>query len=255
MTARVAPVVTFHLEFAADMGRDLTKDATILDLGCGVGGTVELLRLAGYKAFGVDMARDLDAAEQRIREVTHDDSSGRILRQLDLTPYRIPFDDNTFDYVFSEQVLEHVANYEESLAENWRVLKPGGFSLHVFPSRWRPVEPHVFVPFGGVMQSEPYLRIWSRLGIRNEFQSGIHWREVARKNAEYLRSGTNYLSKRQIEQKVARIFDRWSWQELAFTHRSFGRSRILYGLFRAIPPLLTVYRTLHTRVLYLEKSR
>lgn len=151
--APVAPVVTLHLKLAADMGRDLTKDATILDLGCGVGGTVEPFRSAGYKAFGVDMARDLDAGEQRIREVTHDDSSGRILRQLELTPYRIPFDDNTFDYVFSEQVLEHVANYEESLAENWRVLKPGGFSLHVFPSRWRPVEPHVFVPFGGVMRA------------------------------------------------------------------------------------------------------
>jgi len=30
-----------------------------------------------------------------------------MIRLIDLEPYRIPFDDDTFDLVVSEQVLEH----------------------------------------------------------------------------------------------------------------------------------------------------
>lgn len=249
-----SPIVRFHLRIASEVGRSITQESTILDFGCGEGRTVEALRSAGYDAYGADMERDLDAAEQAIRSKTAVSSTERILRSLQQEPYRIPFKDATFDYVFSEQVLEHVVNYDESLAENWRVMKPGGFAIHIFPSRWRPVEPHVYVPFGGVLRSEPYLRIWARLGIRNEFQNGMNWREVARANAEYLRTHTNYLPKKEIDKAVARHFHRWSWQEVAFVRHSFGRSRNLYPVLRAVPPLLHAYRAFHTRVLYLEKT-
>lgn len=50
----------------------------------------------------------------------------------------IPFDDETFDVVFSSHVLEHVPHIDELLSEIFRVLKPGGVSLHVLPSpTWR----------------------------------------------------------------------------------------------------------------------
>jgi len=38
----------------------------------------------------------------------------------------LPFPDNTFDYIYSFGVLHHVANTEKSIAEVYRVLKPGG---------------------------------------------------------------------------------------------------------------------------------
>jgi len=41
---------------------------------------------------------------------------------------RIPFDDGTFDYVINKEVMEHVENLDEALAEIHRVLKPGGKS-------------------------------------------------------------------------------------------------------------------------------
>ncbi len=50
----------------------------------------------------------------------------------------IPYDDNTFDVVFSSNVLEHVIKLEELVLETQRVLKPGGISIHILPSTsWR----------------------------------------------------------------------------------------------------------------------
>jgi predicted SAM-dependent methyltransferase len=48
---------------------------------------------------------------------------------------RFPFDDDTFDAIFSEHMLEHIT-YEQGgfmLRECWRVLKPGGWIRIVTP--------------------------------------------------------------------------------------------------------------------------
>ena len=42
----------------------------------------------------------------------------------------IPYPDSTFDFVFSCNVLEHVAQRDKLLAEIRRVLKPGGLFVH-----------------------------------------------------------------------------------------------------------------------------
>lgn len=47
---------------------------------------------------------------------------------VDLT--NIPFKNNTFDIVISEDVFEHIENYSKAFLEIYRVLKPGG--VHIF---------------------------------------------------------------------------------------------------------------------------
>lgn len=43
----------------------------------------------------------------------------------------LPFSNNDFDYVISDQVLEHVeGNPQSAVDETFRVLKPGGFAVH-----------------------------------------------------------------------------------------------------------------------------
>lgn len=44
--------------------------------------------------------------------------------------HRLPFKDKTFDYVISDQVLEHVSDPFLAVAETYRVLKPGGIAVH-----------------------------------------------------------------------------------------------------------------------------
>lgn len=53
------------------------------------------------------------------------------IRCEDLT--NLTFDDETFDYVLSFDVLEHVSDYRAAVAEMARVLKPGGMLLMTAP--------------------------------------------------------------------------------------------------------------------------
>ena len=46
------------------------------------------------------------------------------------------FEDNTFDFVYSKSVLEHVFNTENYIQESYRVLKPGGLFIGLTPD-WR----------------------------------------------------------------------------------------------------------------------
>jgi SAM-dependent methyltransferase len=55
---------------------------------------------------------------------------------------RLPFADEIFTCVLSNEVLEHVADDRLSMAEMARVLKPGGRIVIFCPNRWYPVEQH-----------------------------------------------------------------------------------------------------------------
>jgi SAM-dependent methyltransferase len=48
----------------------------------------------------------------------------------------LPFDDGTFDVVFTRYVLEHVAEPQGFLTEVHRVLKSGGSFLFLTPNKW-----------------------------------------------------------------------------------------------------------------------
>lgn len=49
-------------------------------------------------------------------------------------PYKIPFDDDSFDIVISGQALEHVEFFWDLVKEMARVLKPGGLICLIAPS-------------------------------------------------------------------------------------------------------------------------
>jgi SAM-dependent methyltransferase len=63
----------------------------------------------------------------------------------------LPYEDNKFDAILSSDVLEHVQNLSKTMAECYRVLKPGGRFFLVFPSYFHPNEHHLslvtYLPF------------------------------------------------------------------------------------------------------------
>ena len=100
-----------------------------LDLGCGDGRfTAELARI-GAAATGVDIA---EAALNRAR-AAHPDLDFR------LAPFDgpLPFDDVSFDVVWTSEVIEHVADTARWLSEVRRVLVPRGRLLLTTPSHGR----------------------------------------------------------------------------------------------------------------------
>jgi SAM-dependent methyltransferase len=46
----------------------------------------------------------------------------------------LPFEDDSFDLIFSSNVLEHVEHLDEAFAEMKRVLAPGGIMIHSIPT-------------------------------------------------------------------------------------------------------------------------
>jgi SAM-dependent methyltransferase len=50
--------------------------------------------------------------------------------------YRYPVEDNTFDVVFSGQVMEHVKNIWKWMDELKRITKPGGLIITILPVSW-----------------------------------------------------------------------------------------------------------------------
>ncbi len=228
-----------HQDILRELECELTAGARVLDFGCGAGKMVAEYCANGYDAFGCDI-RVANESER--------------LRRIDAGKSIIPFPDQTFDFVFSDQVLEHVQDHEQAFAELARVLKQGGISLHIFPARLKPTEAHVLIPFGGVLQQRWWLTLWAALGIRNSFQKGKQVREVVNLNSQYLREQTNYLTRRQITNAASKHFVELTFAEQHMIKHSYGKARHIYSLTRLLPSLARLYSTFYARVIFLRKA-
>src|SRR5215475_1585670 len=99
-------------------------DSHILDCGCGPGSiTVGLAKWApDGQTVGIDLGADqLDEARALARDLGIENIT---FRQADI--FDLPFEDDSFDVVFSQTVLYHIPNTEKAIAEIKRVLRPGG---------------------------------------------------------------------------------------------------------------------------------
>ena len=56
------------------------------------------------------------------------------IKAVDIENSNLPFEDNSFDYVFSKSVIEHLYHPEKLFSEIYRVLKPGGTVITMCPA-------------------------------------------------------------------------------------------------------------------------
>ena len=49
---------------------------------------------------------------------------------------KLPFEDNSFDTIFSTQVMEHVADFHGMASESFRVLRKNGYGIFTMPFSW-----------------------------------------------------------------------------------------------------------------------
>jgi SAM-dependent methyltransferase len=97
----------------------------VLELGGGRG-----VQARAIASWGCDI-QSIDIRGRGLRE-------GLVFPVVDYDGVHIPFPDNSFDIVFSSNVLEHVTNLPDLLADVRRVLRPSGVGIHVMPTpAWR----------------------------------------------------------------------------------------------------------------------
>jgi len=227
-----------------DVGVTVDSHTRILDLGCGAGLMVKAGRAHGHDFYGAGYQL-YDAHEPAPQELI----SQGVLRQITDPPYRLPFDDGFFDVVISDQVFEHVMDYPGTMREIHRVLKPGGAFMHVFPSKYSLIEPHVRVPFAGALRARWWMRLWAALGVRNEFQRKLSARQASEDSLRYLGTRTNYYGRRQLRRQFAQMFSDVQFVEHAFLKTS-ERGRKVHRLSKGLPFLPRLYSMLGNRVVF-----
>ena len=98
------------------------KNSKILELGCAQGLFIFALRELGYKcSFGVEPSKIALRNMELIEKIKHE--------KLNIKhgyAEKIPFEDETFDLVIAESVLEHVLEEVKVFQEVYRVLKKNG---------------------------------------------------------------------------------------------------------------------------------
>jgi SAM-dependent methyltransferase len=106
-------------------GLDLTG-RTVLDIGCGSGGiALHLVRRHGaahVTGFDVELPV-IEHARRRAEAAGLTDRAAFV----QAPPGPLPFDDQSFDIVFSKDALLHVSDKDALFAEIFRVLRPGGW--------------------------------------------------------------------------------------------------------------------------------
>ncbi len=138
-----------------------SRQIRVLDYGCGGGEIVKLLRAQAVEAFGCDPFYGATTYS----ELENSALLGTAI--LKMEEDKIPFPDNYFDFLVSNQVIEHVEDLDKTLAEFQRVLKPGGQFLTIFPdkSTWR--EGHCEIPFLHWFPKQSTPRVYYALLLRS----------------------------------------------------------------------------------------
>lgn len=244
-------IVALNEFILREHGFKIKKDAHILDFGCGSGRhTYEYLEADYRHVVGFDIRNYVELCQQTDHQHFHFSAHGK--------KFTLPFPDDSFDFIMSTSVFEHVLDQPETIAEIARVLKLSGVTLHIFPSRCRPVECHIFVPLGGVIQARWWLRIWASLGVRNGYQRGLTAAFVVEKNTQFCKADIHYPPFKELDNDWRSNFGCVIYAEKAFIEASTSISvvsRLMNLILKFLPNAIAAYRGANTRVVLASEPR
>lgn len=145
---KIKAILDSHLSF---------DRASVLEIGCGSGvAAAEFAKLVGPEG----RVAAVDVRDLRVMK------DGFEFQQVD--GVELPHDDESFDAVISNHVMEHVgddATQVIHLREIRRLLRPDGIGYVSVPNRWRPIEPHLRLPIVSWLPqrgSDAYVRAFRR---------------------------------------------------------------------------------------------
>lgn len=199
----------------------------ILDVGCGNGALLAYLhrnlaliqpqiewQLHGLDVgdHGVQAIGFLDATRRRLEAQFPDIAWKSRLSLLGVgEPW--PFPDGYFDVVLSNQVLEHVSDISELLAQHARVLIRGGIGIHLAPVREILWEGHLHLPIvhwiDDWWRRVSWIRRLSRMGLgkfrEHRVRFGITLDDYSRSHSDYIQFWTNYTRTSEVLRAAARV--------------------------------------------------
>jgi len=132
----------------------------ILEIGSGYGTFLYEAALCGLEGFGIDPAGyKMKYARELLADID------RPPRLFSGYAENLPFQDDTFDLIYSTNVLEHVSDPDKVIHEALRVLKPGGKMQFVIPNYGSWWEGHygiLWIPNIPRSLAKIWVRLWGR---------------------------------------------------------------------------------------------
>lgn len=119
------------VERMATQSKNLNKDSYVLDVGAGYGGAARYLaHKYGCKVVALNLS---EKENERDRQMNAEQGLDHLIEVVDASFEDIPFDDNTFDLVWSQDAILHSGDREKVISEVSRVLKKGGEFIFTDP--------------------------------------------------------------------------------------------------------------------------
>jgi ubiquinone/menaquinone biosynthesis C-methylase UbiE len=110
--------------------KNIPSKSSVLDVGCGTGNLT--LRLVEVNSFKRVVGIDLSDGVLNIARKHAKDSHLKNFEFLNSSACSLPFDDEEFDIVVSNMVLQLIPDQQKAFTEMVRVLKPSGFAVLQF---------------------------------------------------------------------------------------------------------------------------
>lgn len=141
------------------------SNTTLLDIGCGDGVFISLLK--DVQTFGIDLSRTA------LKKAVASCKNGVFLQAR---AEALPFRNSCLNYITCLGSLEHFQNYEMALSEIKRVIKPKGKLLILVPNLWfisHPLKeicyflaPHRSQPIERAASLKEWIKIFTRHNLR-----------------------------------------------------------------------------------------
>ncbi|MBS3756295.1 MAG: methyltransferase domain-containing protein [Desulfobacterales bacterium] len=115
----------------ADRFKRVGKEARVIDLGGGFSGSARFL--AKNYGWNVVVLNLSETENQRGRKMNKEQGLDHLIEVVDGNFAHIPYPDESFDLVWSQDAILHSDNRKKVLEEAHRVLKPGGEMIFTDP--------------------------------------------------------------------------------------------------------------------------
>ena len=197
---------------------------TGLDLGCGDGKLMRIL-LEASGASPALVGVDLDPLETRDAA-----ASGVYGRVHTAQGDHVPEPDASFDFVFSNSVLEHIEDIEPVIAEVARLLRPGGVFVFTVPGAgFHDCLAGPLLPWS---DRQRYLQRIDQRCAHRRYWGESQWRDCLRRHGIDVVRAVPYLTEPEVRR----------WESLSrFT------AGVLFGLLRGRMQPIEIQRALRLR--------
>lgn len=227
------------------IGEKIEPGLKMLEIGAGLCLFSLFLRKQGYDITALEPSAGGFGKFEMAKRIILDAYADLNLRVFEFPAHNLSTCNDKFDLIFSNNVLEHIPNFEETWLGMCAALKPKGMMVHNCPNYFFPYEPHLGIP---VFKSFPWLsevcfrrsvahyrHIWGSLNFITYFDirrlakaSGI---EVS------FKSGLLFEALNRIERDPF-FRERHSGSFIIVAHTLLCKIGLL-GLLRYIPPALS----------------